>query len=228
MSAYAGPEIPNNGLVLALDAANAKSYPGSGTAWTDLSGRGNSGTLANGPTYSSANGGSIVFDGTNDFVQQIAPTLNLSAGVTMEMMFKSNDIFGRAQGFMRYNYAPTQYYLNFYADGSGTLRWESWSPYPTSGSSIFTPTLLSNSTWYHAVGTYASGASVLYINGSSVATGSNGTGNFPSSYTTDFFIVGEYAGYCSGNIAVAKIYNRALTAAEVTQNFNALRGRYGI
>ena len=57
-----------NGLVLALDAANTKSYPGSGTTWTDLSGRGNTGTLTNGPTYSSANGGSIVFDGTNDYV----------------------------------------------------------------------------------------------------------------------------------------------------------------
>ena len=56
-----------NGLVLCLDAGNTKSYPGSGTAWTDLSGIGNTGTLVNSPAYSSANGGSIVFDGTNDY-----------------------------------------------------------------------------------------------------------------------------------------------------------------
>ena len=62
------PSLVMNGLVLALDAANPKSYPGSGTTWTDLSGRGNTGTLTNGPTYSSANGGSLVFDGTNDYV----------------------------------------------------------------------------------------------------------------------------------------------------------------
>ena len=63
-----GPTVVTNGLVLALDAADRNSYPGSGTAWTDISGRGNTGTLTNGPTYSSANGGSIVFDGTNDYV----------------------------------------------------------------------------------------------------------------------------------------------------------------
>ena len=63
-----GPSIITQGLVLALDAADRNSYPGSGTTWTDLSGNGNTGTLTNGPTYNSANGGSIVFDGSNDYV----------------------------------------------------------------------------------------------------------------------------------------------------------------
>ena len=63
-----GPSIITQGLVLALDAADRNSYPGTGTAWTDLSGNGNNGTLTNGPTYNSANGGSIVFDGSNDYV----------------------------------------------------------------------------------------------------------------------------------------------------------------
>jgi hypothetical protein len=62
------PSIVTSGLVLCLDAANPKSYPGSGTTWTDLSGNGNNGTLVNGPTYSSVNGGSIVFDGSNDYI----------------------------------------------------------------------------------------------------------------------------------------------------------------
>ena len=61
--------IPTNGLQLYLDAGNASSYPGSGTSWTDLSSNGRNGTLTNGPTYSSADGGSIVFDGSNDYVQ---------------------------------------------------------------------------------------------------------------------------------------------------------------
>jgi hypothetical protein len=61
--------IVTNGLALYLDAGNASSYPGSGTNWTDLSSNGRNGTLTNGPTYSATNGGSIVFDGTNDFVQ---------------------------------------------------------------------------------------------------------------------------------------------------------------
>ena len=66
MGAAAGPNVVEDGLVLALDAGNTKSYPGSGTTWTDLSGKDNNGTLTDGPTFNSANGGSIVFDGTND------------------------------------------------------------------------------------------------------------------------------------------------------------------
>ena len=62
-----GPRIVTDGLVLCLDAGNSKSYPGSGTAWNDLSRNGNNGTL-NGPTFNSADRGSIVFDGTNDYV----------------------------------------------------------------------------------------------------------------------------------------------------------------
>jgi hypothetical protein len=68
MSIGYGPRVVTDGLVLALDAADTNSYPGSGTTWNDLSGNGNTGTLTNGPTYSSDNGGSIVFDGTNDYV----------------------------------------------------------------------------------------------------------------------------------------------------------------
>lgn len=66
MATNGGPNIIQNGLVFALDAANKKSYPGSGTTWKDLSGNGNDGTLTNGPTFDSGNGGSIVLDGTND------------------------------------------------------------------------------------------------------------------------------------------------------------------
>ena len=68
MSSKCGPDINENGLVLFLDAANRLSYPGSGTAWSDLSGNSNTGTLTNGPTFSAGNMGSILFDGTNDWI----------------------------------------------------------------------------------------------------------------------------------------------------------------
>ena len=95
MSAYSGPEIANDGLVLALDAANPRSYPGSGTTWTDLSGNGNNGTLVNVPTYSNANGGSIVFDGVDDYVSGSISTINswsmclwyLSTDITSQVVF---------------------------------------------------------------------------------------------------------------------------------------------
>ena len=64
------PRIVTDGLVLYLDAANTKSYPGSGTTWTDISGKSNNGTLTNGPTFDSGNKGTIVFDGSNDYVSE--------------------------------------------------------------------------------------------------------------------------------------------------------------
>ena len=63
-----GPKIVTQGLVLALDAASNNSYPGSGTTWKDLSGNNNTGTLVNGPTFSSANGGTFILDGSNDYI----------------------------------------------------------------------------------------------------------------------------------------------------------------
>ena len=69
MGVFAGPDVSESGLVLALDAGNLKSYPGSGTTWTDLSGRGNTGTLVNGVGYNGSNLGSLVFDGVDDYVQ---------------------------------------------------------------------------------------------------------------------------------------------------------------
>jgi len=82
------PRIITDGLVLCLDAGNPKSYPGSGTTWTDLSGNGNNGTLTNGPTYNSGNLGSLVFDGVNDYVN--LGDLDLPAPFTLSIWFKGN------------------------------------------------------------------------------------------------------------------------------------------
>ena len=217
--------IVTDGLVLWLDAGITPSYPGSGTAWTDLSGNKNNGTLTNGPTYNSSNGGSIVFDGTNDYVTRPSATSNLSAGVSMELVFRSTDLNSRAQGLMQYITHP--YYIDFYCGGNGSLRWETWVPVPTAGGAIYSPSILSNNTWYHAVGTFINGSSILYINGANVASASQTPGTYSSSYTADI-IIGDYYGYMSGSVGIVRIYNRALTAAEVAQNFNALKARFGL
>ena len=78
------PKIVTNGLVLCLDAGNTKSYPGSGTAWNNLSSTSNNGTLTNGPTYDSTNGGSLIFDGTNDYIQSGSFSNLLTADITVE------------------------------------------------------------------------------------------------------------------------------------------------
>jgi hypothetical protein len=214
--------IVTSGLVLCLDAANRKSYPTTGTTWTDLSGNGNTGTLNGtingGVGYSGLNGGSLTFDGTDDYVQKTSATANLSAGVTMEVIFKSTDMTSRAQGLMSWNSAPP--YINLWCQGDGKLRFECFGAYSTAAT-------FSNNTWYHLVGTYKNGDLNLYVNGSNVIFNIPQGGTLSSSYTGNI-IIGEFAGYLSGNIAKASIYNRALTATEIAQNYNALKGRYGL
>jgi hypothetical protein len=216
-----------DGLVLALDAGNVKSYPGSGNTWTDLSGRGNTGTLTNGPTYSSANGGSIVFDGSNDYVD--CGTGLSSSSLTISLWVKFNSLSNQVlitKGNWDTNAAS--YTIAYYNNEIRTDTFESDSTYGTTKYS-FTPTL---NIWYNL--TFVSNANnstyTEYINASnitltifngyrtprsgsySVNIGRNTNGNYPF----------------NGNIAQVSIYNRALSAAEVSQNFNALRSRYGI
>jgi hypothetical protein len=221
--------VVQDGLVLNLDAGKFYSYPQSGITWTDLSGGGNIGTLTNGPTYSSANGGSIVFDGSNDYVTSSSTTLNLTAGVSVGVFFKSTDITSRQQGLFSYNIGTLgNPYINFWCPGNGLLRWETFtSTSPNVGGDLFSPTSLANNTWYHCIGTYNnSGVSNLYLNGLLVATSTYSASSY-SSYSAPI-IIGQYSifGNLSGNIAQVSIYNRALSAAEVLQNFYALKSRF--
>jgi hypothetical protein len=223
--------IVTNGLVLNLDAAKTDSYPGTGTTWRDLSGRGNNGTLTNGPTFSGiGKQASIVFDGVDDFVDCGNISYNYSTTFTTNVWFrlsiinKNNTIIGFGDGQVR-----PYYYWMITVNNSNFLQF--WA-YDGTNRSISYNVALSTNTWYNAVITYNSGNCILYLNSTSVATGTVITANRsdPSAYTRLGYITWASgpSNYLSGNIAVSQIYNRALTAQEVTQNFNALRGRYGI
>lgn len=175
-------------------------------------------------TYNSD--GSFSFNGSNGVITSPSITLDFTDGVSMEMIFKSTDIQSRAQGYMSFSPGPA--YINFYSAGNSTLRWETWQNASSSIGGAFTsPATLANNTWYHAVGTYSSnGSAKLYINGSLVNSASYASTSYGSVTTTLY--IGQYAGYMSGSIPVSRMYNRELSAAEVVQNFNALRARYGI
>ena len=166
------------------------------------------------------------FNGSNSIITSPSITLNLTAGVSMEMIFRSTDIQSRAQGYM--SFSPQPQYINFYSGGNGALRWETWQNNSTGVGGAFTgPANLLNNTWYHAVGTYSSnGASRLYINGAQVGSATYAATSYGN--LTSTIRIGEYAGYLSGSISASKIYNRALSAAEVYSNYTALRLRYGI
>ena len=242
MGIYAGPTnswinlSPSNslnglvtsGLVLALDAGRILSYVGSGTTWTDLSGNGNNGTLTNGPTYSTANGGSIVLDGTNDYVQLASQNL-ISVDFSVEVWFYATKAVSSAQIlYTSYNLgggAQSQTFILHTASSKLFIN--------NGNSSISSNLTLSTNTWYHAVATYtASGTTArLYINGILDLSGSfaitsgassNYIGGSPGDNNTGTWWFG-------GSIPIVRVYRtKALSAAEVSQNYNALRARYGI
>jgi hypothetical protein len=228
MGVYAGPEIVENGLVLALDAGNRKSYSGSGTTWTDLSGNGNNGTLTNGPTYSSSNGGSVVFDGTNDYVITTRPSSittggNISICMYAKWTTKSGNTISDIQILLDNNHTGTQgFVIQDRPDLSG-------KPLTASGnlSSTFT---VGDGNW-HFIAITISGTTEarMYIDGSlNHSTSNTGSGIRTVQPNISIGYWQNGGRYLNGNVAQVSIYNRALTAAEVQQNFNALRGRFGI
>lgn len=208
------PTIVTNGLVLNLDASNALSYPGTGTTWTDLSGNGNNGTLINGTSYSSANGGVMVFDGVNDSVLGNTNTLNNSQSFTTITWFSANQVIAEQHLTNLKATPPTQLYV-----AGGTIG--TWDYGSLSGG-----TILPN-TWYMVVCTRdSSGAGKLYINGQYIATSTL------KSYSANTqFVIGTFGGggyYFGGKIGMSQIYNRDLTLSEIQQNFNATKTRFGL
>ena len=223
INSYSFAGIVTDGLVLHLDAGNSTSYPGSGTTWTDLSGNGNTGTLTNGPTYSSADGGSIVFDGSNDFVD---------CGGNASLNFTNN--FALSAWFYRATTQPSPdagIAGKFLDPGqSGYMLWYNSSTvdfYFANAVRANSSTTISANIWYNVVGTYNGATASIYINGTldtatNVATNANATGVN--------FMVGKYndAGgrNFAGGISNVLAYNRALTATEIQQNYLATKSRY--
>jgi hypothetical protein len=238
MGAYSGPEINEDGLVLALDAGNTKSYPGSGTTWTDLSGNGNNGTLVNGVGYSGDNLGSLSFDGVNDYA--IVGTLSGSfASFTVITWFyptvvvNYNNVLDCNSGYYTSGNIGPRLEMN----SSGNLVW-AYSNITGDNNQFYVHNVVSSglsaNNWHCAAITYNGGTntSVTYYNGN--ATGlSRSTIGSPTGFVGSINSLnigrGFYSGrYFQGRITQTQIYNRVLTAQEIQQNFNATRGRFGI
>ncbi|MFZ9741626.1 MAG: LamG domain-containing protein [Candidatus Nanopelagicaceae bacterium] len=222
MGVFAGPEIIESGLVLALDAGNTKSYPGSGTTWTDLSGCGNNGTLVNSPTYSSANGGSIVFDGSDDNVDvSDSSSLNFTDVISLSCWFNFTALPNNELGLFRKN---NQWQLGLFNSNTircliGTNGTTGW----TAGNDV--SYTFSTNTWYNMVMTYNGSNMLIYVNNSLVKTATV-TGSIVTN--TNKVQVGYHTVVLNGKISNCSIYNRALTASEIQQNFNATKSRFGL
>lgn len=229
------PKIITDGLVLYLDAANTRSYPTTGTIWSDLSRNNNNGTLINGPTFNSANGGSIVFDGINDYVFKDSP-INTGDNFSVFAWIKPGNIATRnAIVGNSYPYAGRIGFLLSTATGyNSNLNTFFLSIGGDTSFRIAANNSLTLNQWNHvsAVVTNGGGNILLYKNGveTQYRIGSLSSGTIL--YTANQFYVG--ARYSTGfepfigGISQASIYNRALSATEVLQNYNATKSRFGL
>lgn len=234
VSASPALPYPTNGLVLALDAGNSSSYPGTGTVWTDLSGNGNTGTLTNGPTYGgSGSGGYIDFDGTNDFVDiSNSSSLNPTTGITLLSWYKMDVLVSNqniiSKGFTAISPPFIQYSFKMFDN----------SPFNTPQFNLALngnlvqlngATTMSTGTWYMVACTYDKTSMKIYVNNVQDANTTSNTNNI-STYSTPLSIARWPTGnsqFLNGQVAVQLIYNRALSSTEVGDIWNATKSRYG-
>ncbi len=212
MSLNHSPSIVTDGLVLCLDAANVRSYPKSGTTWSDLIGS-NDGTLTNmdASNFDSANGGGLTFDGS---IEGIA-TSTISLGSTFSAFFML-----RFDGYNAVLAGGTSYNMGgyiFWVESSTSMYFS-----PTNGFAVANPNLSTNQ-WTHLGITRNGTSCTFYKNGTSFSTTSCGSGGL------GIGAIGSYTGGSfpfNGDMASFVVYNRALTAQEVLQNYEATVGRY--
>ena len=237
MSLSHGPSVVTQGLVLALDAADRNSYPGSGTTWTDLSGRGNNGTL-NGATYNSANGGNISFDYSNDYVTTTGmENFSYTNGITVSVWHYNGGGVGVYRGVVnngtvadRLGGFDLRYGREDYFGGANNGTSLNWRITNTGGTASSRTIYANVNEWHNYVGTYDNSVVRVYKDGQlfdSIIHSGGGQLKTMSDSTTIGLSPGT-SEYLDGKLAQVSIYNRALTTAEISQNFNMLRGRFGI
>jgi hypothetical protein len=233
--------INTDGLLLNLDAGSLLSYAGSGNSWLDMSGNNNAGLLVNGPTYTGSGvTGALVFDGTNDYVTLV------STGTT----FNYNRSSFTVGGWTNISSLPVSYYgviLSKWNTGAGNDNEfilnttdgnkfifgvdfdDSLTPDAQSNDYVISNTIISANTWYYVVATFNNGLIKLYVNGvfDSSVQSSYSTVKTNNSCSLDIGRFGTTF-YSIGRRGVVHMYNRALTASEIYQNYDALRTRYGL
>ncbi len=230
MATYYNPKIFNDNLFIYLDAANAKSYSG-GTAWKDLSGKGRDTTLVSSPPHSTTNGGYFDFDGTDDYVNAntALPDSFFQGNSTISFWIYFNTVDSDSQGQAVLHHGSNSTYNGFHImqrnSEVGLALW---------GTSVYSSTTLSASTWYNLTITHnnTTNDAKVYLNGSldasdTLASSYVGSGN-NCRIAGPIIEGGVYHDELHARIAQVLCYERVLTAADVSQNFNALRSRFGV
>jgi hypothetical protein len=224
MSYNTGAKIVTDGLVLCLDAGNTKSYPGSGTTWTDISRNGNNGTLTNGPIYNSSNGGSIAFDGVNDEIV-VTGTIVTSTATSCAWIRRSGT--QPNYGAIIHNRGGSNVTaMNFYINNQLGYHWNNASNTYNWASSLVVPDL----TWCMcAVSVSATFATAYLCQASGISSATNVVSHGSTTLNVIRIANDTNGGrYFIGNIAQSLIYNRALSESEIIQNYNATKKRFGL
>jgi hypothetical protein len=238
MSATLGPPTLNkvSNLVFYLDASNPSSYPGSGTTWIDVSNNNRTGTLTNGPTFNGSNGGSIVFNGSTQYVDvtNTASTFAFAnTTFTVSVWFNQSTLSNGA----------------LVSKDGGVGGWSMWAlsdgtivSFMKNGSSIdnydrFTSAVIVANTWINITAVFTTNTTVAgnnsvthYVNGV-VNTGTIvvGSGAYGSETSTNLYLGRRSTSpYFNGNIALVQIYNIGLTATDVLTNYNSVKRRFGL
>lgn len=218
-----GLDFIAEGAILYLDAGNSASYPGTGTTWFNLAGGGNNGTLTNGPTFSSDNKGIFTFNGTNNYVAFTDSGLIPTAGLTISTWFKTTVadkwLVDKAGGSFVNGYSLAGASNGSMGFGINNRSVSTAAAFATTGN------------WLNVVATWIPSTSMIIYNAGSplvsITTTIPASINNPVSNlqvarranNTDFW---------NGSVAQVVIYNRALSAGEVLQNFTVTRGRFGV
>jgi hypothetical protein len=232
MALLHSPRIVTDGLVLCLDAANRKSYPGSGTVWRDLAGS-NNGTLTNGPTFNSSNGGSIVFDGVNDSLNS-SIAFSTSNFTLSLFIYIDNSTWNSRFDIFSSNVLPgVNGRLLLYREASNILTlYHIFPNLSISTIQIFNANNIFSKKWVNVVATFKSVVSntemSVYINGAlynSINVNQSITAVHTNLYTMNR---NDGGAPTKGNLACQLMYNRSLSPAEIQQNYNATKGRYNL
>ena len=238
---YGATGYTTSGLTLNLDAGNYASYPTTGTKWVDISGSYNNGDLINSPTWSSATGGTFTFDGTDDYGS--FPTNNLPSGnseISFDCWIRWGGLFSTIYGEFVMGYGddsgPNKVPV-ILINTSNQARFE----FGSGAGAVISSSTISPNSWINITATYNKSSTKIYLNGvlngttsySSANITPNGSNGYNGGIGTLFSVYGNKNspsryGSFSGNISSVRIYNVALSDSQVLQNYNALKGRFGL
>ncbi len=233
---YYQGNIVTNGLIMNLDAGNLISYGGTGTSWKDLTNTTTGATLTNGPTYNTSNGGSIVFDGTDDYV--VGPSsmsISQNQPFTLEFWVNLSSYTNLYPCLLQIKTDTTHGFIVFVTqadtyDGITFGSTSDWIRLRNVGNEIVTNTWNQIVINYNGAGAGTASNYKMYVNTLEQVLSNSGSFISLSQVNNIGTIENASRGYdnWTGRIANFKQYNRALTQSEVIQNFNAHKSRYGL